>query len=48
MQGSGVYIWKDGGQYDGMWFNDKMHGRGTFTTSNGQSTTVFMKDGKEI
>jgi len=48
MQGTGIYTWKKGGQYDGMWFDNKMHGRGVFTTINGESTTVFMKNGKEV
>jgi hypothetical protein len=33
--GLGVQLWPDGSKYEGMWFNNRCHGKGGMTHANG-------------
>ena len=39
-EGYGIYIWKDGSMYLGMWANNSLNGFGVYKWSNGK---VFLK-----
>ena len=44
--GSGVYIYPDGGKHEGQWKNGKKEGKGVSTLTNGNRIEGEFKDGK--
>jgi len=34
--GKGLYIWNDGSQYDGEWYENKINGSGTYVWPDGR------------
>jgi hypothetical protein len=46
--GQGIFKTNDGKLYEGGWSNNKMHGRGRETFSNGECFIVYYKNGCKL